>query len=76
MVFIVRSIQNGLIRKGNLEALQESGYRDLIYELSLVEGADIVFLEALNQLRRADIFLSESHTLFTGVIRSRGWHSG
>ena len=76
MVFIVESPQNGRARKENLESIQESGYRDRIYELSLVEGADIFILEALTQLRRADIFLSESHTLFTGVIRSRGWHSG
>ena len=57
MVFIVRSPQNGLMRKGILEAIQESGYRDLsIYELSWVEGADVFFiLEALNQLSRADL---------------------
>ncbi|MBU7012021.1 MAG: hypothetical protein HXS46_15160 [Theionarchaea archaeon] len=55
MVFIVESPQNGRVRKEILETIQENGYRDLIYELSLVEGVDIVFLEALNQLRRADL---------------------
>jgi len=56
MVFIVESPQNGRVRKEILETIQENGYRDLIYELSLVEGVDIVFLEALNQLRRADLY--------------------
>jgi len=55
MVFIVGSPQNGRVRKGILEAIQENGYRDLIYELSWVEGADIFFLEALKQLSRADL---------------------
>jgi len=55
MVFKVRSPRNGRVRKGFLETIQESGYRDLIYELSWVEGADIFFLEALKQLRRPDL---------------------
>ena len=55
MVFIVGSPQNGRVRKGILEAIQENGYRDLIYELSWVEGADIFFLEALNRLHKADL---------------------
>jgi len=56
MVFIVGSLQNGLLRKGILEAIQESGYGDLsVNELSWVEGADIFFLEALNRLHKADL---------------------
>ncbi len=75
MVFIVESPQNGCVGKENLEEIQESGYRDLIYEF-WGEGVDIFILETLTQLRRADILLSGSRTLFTGVIYSRGWHSG
>jgi len=40
MVFIVESPQNGRVRKEILEEIQESGYKDLIYEF-WGEGADI-----------------------------------
>ena len=76
MVFIVESPQNGRVRKEILETIQENGYRDLIYELSLVEGVDIVFLEALNQLRRADLISVRVTYVTHWVFGSRGWHSG
>ena len=57
-VFVARyglgQLRNGLMRKGILEKIEESGYRDLnVYELSWVTGADIFsILEALEQLSR------------------------
>ena len=57
-VFIVRGQpRNGLVRKGILEAIQETGERELsVYELSWLTGADIFFiLEALKELKRAHL---------------------
>jgi hypothetical protein len=54
---VVGQFRNGLVRKGILEKIQESGKRGLsIYELSWFTGADILFiLEALKELKRAHL---------------------